>query len=154
MYPKIAESCFILHFIVFYFCNCYCLSSSSSSSSWFNLRLAGVQLLKPKQISLSYVNSTNLFEILFKDKTIKLFPFPLKTWHKSAKWRHMLYLYCSVGLGELNQQQQPLKSTKITIRNNKNNLVEKQSYKYVYLFMLQCTIVKSWPGYQENQIEL
>ena len=43
------------------------------------------KLLKRKQISLSYVNSTNLFEILFKVKTVKLFPFPLKTLHKSAK---------------------------------------------------------------------
>ena len=78
MYPRIAESCFILHFIVLFsfFCNCYCLSSSSSLSSSFNLRLARVQLLKPKQISLSYVNFTNLFEILFLSQNNKIIPIP------------------------------------------------------------------------------
>ena len=46
----------------------------------------------------------------------------------------MLYLYCSVGLGELNQQQQALKTTKITIRNDKiiwsrNRVIN----KFIYL---------------------
>lgn len=155
MYPKIAESCFILHFIVFFsfFCNCYCLSSSSSSC--FNLRLADVQLLKRKQISLSYVNSTNLFEILFKVKTVKLFPFPLKTLHKSAK------LMQTHVVPVLQHWTLWVESTTTSPKNNKNH--NKETTKIIWsrnrvinkFIYLSCSVqVKSWQGYQKNQIEL
>ena len=65
MYPKIAEPCFILHFIVLFAFFCKILLLLIIIIISLNLRQAGVQLLKRKQISLSYVNFTNLFEILF-----------------------------------------------------------------------------------------